>query len=185
MPHTPLDLQGHYAILRLTPGAGLKEVEQAYRAMEEEWRQHQDVPRFQIQEAYRVLSDPESKAAYDAQTEPLADQASSARPMILGGILVLLFFIGGFVFPGFLVGGPDSFNAGDVLLNTSGEAVFGKVLRLKSSHHFPNATISDAYLVELPNGEQRWYPASDLELHHLKTEEPARSVRVGDVPAAD
>ena len=125
MSDSPQDLQGYYAILQLTPGAGAEEVERAYQAMEAEWRQHQNVPRFQIQEAHRFLIDPERKAAYDAQRGPQAEPPSKTRPLILGGVLMLLFVIAGFVFPGFLLGGTESFQAGDILVHSGGAGVVG------------------------------------------------------------
>lgn len=166
MTKDPQDLQGHYAALRLPPGAGPEEVEQAYQAREEEWRRQQDVPRFQVQAAYRFLRDPENKAAYDALRGPEAQPPSKRRPMILGGLMMFLFVIGGFVLPGFLLGVPPPFHAGDVLVHSNGKDVLGVVRRLESSHHFPNAMIGAAYLVESPNGEQRWYPAGDLDRHY-------------------
>lgn len=175
------DLQDHYDILRLPHGARLEEVERAFQALEEEWRLCQSLPRFQIQEAYRFLSDPEKKAAYDAQRAPKEPAAPSrTRPMILGGILTVLFVIGGFVFPGFLLGGPERFNAGDVLVHTGGKGVLGRVLRVESSHHFPNAVRGRAYLIESNPREQRWYPAGDLErYYHRRPAMNVTSERVG------
>ena len=152
MPDGFLDLRGYYGILRLSPGASLEEVEQAHQDREEEWRRDRNVPRFQIQEAYRFLSDPENKSAYDAQCEPKAEPPSKTRTMMLGGIMMFLFVIAGFVFPGFLLGGPEQFNAGDVLVHSREKGILGEVLMLESSHHFPNAVIGEAYLIEPPAG---------------------------------
>ncbi len=185
MPESFQDMRGYYAILRLSPGASLEEVEQAHQAREEEWRRDPNVPRFQIQEAYRFLSDPENKSAYDAQRGPEAEPPSKTRTMILSGIMMFLFVIAGFVFPGFLLGVPESFNAGDVLVHSRDKGTLGAVLKLESSHHFPNAMIAQAYLIESPAGEQRWYPAGDLERYyhrHRRPVETATSVLVGDDP---
>ena len=109
MPESFQDMRGYYAILRLSPSASVEEVEQAHQALEEEWRRDGNVPRFQIQEAYRFLSDAENKSAYDAQRGPEAEPPSKTRTMMLSGIMMFLFVIAGFVFPGFLLGVPESF----------------------------------------------------------------------------
>jgi DnaJ-class molecular chaperone len=175
------DLQQHYTALRLCPGAGLKEVDEAYQALEAEWRRDQNVPRFQIQHAYRFLSDPEKKAAYDAQLGPKAEPSSKNRRLILGGMLMFLFVFAGLIFPGFLLGVPQSFQAGDNLVHSGGKGILGAVLRFEQSHHFPNAVIGEAYLIESPAGERRWYPAGDLERYYQR--QPAETVT--SVMAAD
>lgn len=166
MPDCPLDLKGYYAILRLTPGAGLEQVKQAYQEMEGSWRQNKDLPRFQIQEAYRFLSDPQAKAAYDAQCGPKAGPPSKSRPMVLSGAMLFLVVVAGFISPGFLLGGPEPFHAGDILVHSGGKGILGTVRRLESSHHYPTAMIGEAYLIESPAGERRWYPAGDLERYY-------------------
>ncbi len=168
MPEDPQDSLEYYAILRLAPGAGLEKVQEAYEVMEAKWRQHRDVPRFRIQEAYRCLSDPDAKAAYDAQRGPTAGPPSKTRPLALGGVMLFLLVVAGFIFPGFLLGGPEPFRAGDVLVHVNGRDVLGTVRRLESSHHYPNAMIGEAYLIESPTGERRWYPAGDLERYYLR-----------------
>ncbi len=149
-------MRGYYAILRLSPGASLEEVEQAHQDREEEWRRDRTVPRFQIQEAYRFLSDPENKSAYDAQRGPEAEPPSKTRTMILSGIMMFLFGIAGFVFPGFLLGVPESFNAGAVLVHSRGKNAgtrrtiwSGTTI---SSHHkvSSNRTSARATNIDLP-----------------------------------
>ncbi len=183
MPDRFQDVRGYYAILRLSPGASLEEVEQAHQDREEEWRRDRNVPRFQIQEAYRFLSDPENKSAYDAQRGPKAEPPSKTRTMMLGGIMMFLFVIAGFVFPGFLLGVPEPFNAGDVLVHSRDNSILGAVIMLEASHHFSNAVIGEAYLIESPAGERRWYPTGDLErYYHRHPVETATSVLVGANP---
>ncbi len=183
MPDRFQDPRGYYDILRLSPGASLEEIEQAHQALEQGWRRDRNIPRFQIQEAYRFLSDPENKSAYDAQRGPGPKPPPKTRTMMLGGIMVFLFVIAGFVFPGFLLGGPEQFNAGDVLVHSNGKGTLGVVIMVQLSHHFPNAMIGEAYLIESPAGEQRWYPAGDLErYYHPQPAETATSMQVGDEP---
>ncbi len=183
MPESFQDIRGYYAILRLSPGASLEEVEQAHQALEEEWRRDGNVPRFQIQDAHRFLSDPENKSAYDALRGAQTEPPSKTRTMMLSGIMMFLFVIAGFVFPGFLLGVPEPFNAGDVLVHSRDNSILGAVIMLEASHHFPNAVIGEAYLIEPPAGKQRWYPAGDLErYYHRQPMETATSVLVGANP---
>ncbi len=54
---------------------------------------------------------------------------------------------------------------------------------LELSHHFPHAMMGEAYLIELPTGQRRWYPAGDLERHyHLQPVETATTVLMGSDP---
>jgi curved DNA-binding protein CbpA len=183
MPESFQDIREYYAVLQLSPGVSLEEVEQAYQAREEEWRQDRNFPRFQIQEAYRFLSDPGNKSAYDALRGPEIKPLLKTRTMMLGGILMFLFVIAGFVFPGFLLEDPEPFLVGDVLVHSRNEGILGTVLMLESSHRFRHAVIEEAYLVESPAGEQRWYPTGELErYYHRQPVETATSVLMGDDP---
>ena len=113
----------------------------------------------------------------------MIESLPNTRMLMLGGILMFLFVIAGFVFPGFLLGDPEPFHAGDVLVHSRGQGTLGAVIRLESSHHFPNAIIGEAYLIESPAGNRRWYPAGDLERYYNRQPATATtSVLAGDDP---
>lgn len=81
--------QDHYAVLELRTGASSDEIERAYRAMRDTYRSEslalyslftdRDAAtiRERVEEAYRVLSDPEQRRTYDASS---AGQDAAAEP---------------------------------------------------------------------------------------------------------
>jgi len=55
------------------------------------------------------------------------------------------------------------FEPGDALVDVHSGRPFGEVARYDDSHAFPNGRSARAYLVELEDGAEKWYPAQDLE----------------------
>lgn len=161
------DPRGHYETLRLPPGAELRDVERAYRSLEEEWRQCRSFSRFAVQEAYRCLRDPERKAVYDVgiRLEP-PEPSASLRLLILSGILLALLSHAGLVYPGFLRTGPPSFHPGDMLIRIHDQAALGEVSRQEIRHRFRRDISARAYLIRAAEGGERWYPAHELERHY-------------------
>ena len=164
-----VDLKGHYEALRLRLGAGPESVQHAYDSLLEEWRQCPTFSRFPVQEAYRVLSDPEKKADYDAlcRGEEEEEVSTKLRSIVLSAILTILLLQVSFVFPGFLLPGPDWFHYGDVIVRSHDQAGLGEVIRREAAHRFPRGQVADAYLMGLKDGTERWYPARDLEMHYV------------------
>ena len=88
--------QDHYAVLELPTGATADEIERAYRAMRDTYRSEslalyslftdRDAAtiRERIEEAYRVLSDPDQRRLYDASSAG-QDAASDPRAIASGG----------------------------------------------------------------------------------------------------
>lgn len=87
----PLDELDHYEILEIPPGAGFEDIERAYRMTRAAYtdgsmamysiynRDDAAVIRSRIDEAYRILADPEVRAKYDAEVgfAPTESGASS------------------------------------------------------------------------------------------------------------
>jgi len=164
------DPMGHYEALRLQPAASPGEIAWAYRRREEEWRQCRSFSRFAVQEAYRYLSDPERKAAYDAGPRPGPPEPSaSRRRLILSAILLTLVSHAGFISPGFLQAAPPRFHPGDVLIRSHDERTLGTVTRQEFKHRFPRSRISRAYLIRTAEGKGRWFPARELERHYRRS----------------
>lgn len=75
----PLDELDHYEVLEIPPGAGFEDIERAYRMTRAAYtdgsmalysifnRDDAAVIRSRIDEAYRILADPEVRAKYDAE----------------------------------------------------------------------------------------------------------------------
>ena len=92
--------------------------------------------------------------------------AMSSNQIIAGlTSLVVLLVFGGFVFPGFLRPWPAAFGFGDRIIGDSNAESLGQVMRKERGHAFPNGLIGDAYLLRTADGQERWYPATDLENH--------------------
>ncbi len=170
------DIDGYYETLRLPAGADLTKVEKAYATLEAEWRDSQSVPRFQIQEAYRCLRDPQLKADYDARSQVQArSQVSQKRLVSLSSVMFGLFLVVGYVFPGYLLSGAQTFHSGDVLFQSLNQLRLGSIVRREPQHVFPNGQTNDAYLVRELDATERWYPAGDLERHFTAGDPPPKS----------
>lgn len=95
----PLDEQDHYEVLEVPPGAAFEDIERAYRLTRAAYtdssmalysifsRDDASVIRSRIDEAYRVLTDPDDRARYDAEAgiaerrARQAEMAAQARPV--------------------------------------------------------------------------------------------------------
>lgn len=89
----PLHEQDHYAVLELRPGASLDEIDRAYRTMRDTYESEslalysvfseRDAAaiRERIEEAYRVLSDPDGRERYD-EARSGRDPSASPRPSL-------------------------------------------------------------------------------------------------------
>lgn len=169
MPRNPRDPKGYYQVLNLSPGASSAEVKLAYTFLKNAWRTNRKLPRARIKEAYDCLTDPASRREYDSPSRrgggPGPEQLRLTGAVIL---LAALLGFGGFVFPGFLIPGPDAFEAGDRLVSAVGETSLGEILRSEAVHVFPGGRTGEAYLVRLSVGGERWFPASDLERNYRR-----------------
>lgn len=161
------DARGYYKLLNLEPGSGIEEVRLAYRFLKYAWEKEGSAPHRKVNEAHACLGDRKRKALYDAQRGDMADPARY-RDFVYTVLLVVLIAFAALVFPGFLKPSLKPFGSGDRLNRTSTGFFFGEVVRREQSHKFPKGQTYPGYLVRLPDGEQRWYPASDLERHFHK-----------------
>ena len=158
------DSRGYYKLLNLEPGSGLEEVNLAYGFCKYESEQDGHAPNSKIEEAFACLSDPARKAAYDTKGGDVAGpELKRMRGYLV--LLVSLFVFAAFIFPGFLKPSPGPFHSGDRLIRSSNGSFLGEIVRREQFHKFPKEKVGAGYLVRLPDGEQRWYPGSDLERH--------------------
>ncbi len=89
----PLDDQDHYEILEVSPGAAFEDIERAYRLTRAAYtdgsmalysifnRDDAAVIRSRIDEAYRVLTDPQDRARYDEEAGIAERHADAAPPV--------------------------------------------------------------------------------------------------------
>ncbi|MGH9868781.1 MAG: J domain-containing protein [Candidatus Polarisedimenticolia bacterium] len=168
MPVRHRDSQRFYKALGVQPDATPEQIQLAYEALEE--NTPQAAPAWQrIHRAYEVLNNPESRRLYDkVEMKPLARarrplfhfNLNDVRLLIVCG--VLLVGILGFVWVPLYGSRLRSFSPGDALVTTKGEA-FGTVVRSEDPHTFPGGATSSAYLIQLGNGELRWFPMNDIK----------------------
>ncbi len=161
------DSRGYYKLLGLEPGTDVEEVNLAYGFLKYESEKDGNEPDRKTQEAHACLSDPARKAAYDLRG---GDVAASSHKRMTGYVvlLVILFAFAAFIFPGFLKPSPRPFHSGDRLVRSANGHFLGEVVRREQFHKFPEAKVGTGYLVRLQDGEERWYPGSDLERHFHK-----------------
>jgi len=158
------DARGYYKLLNLESGSGIEEVNLAYGFLKYEWEKDGCAPDRRIQQAYDCLSHPNRKAAYDSQR---GDAIGFARRRLTGYVLLLMILLAfaAFVFPGFLKSSPRPFGSADRLIRSSTGSFFGEIIRREQFHKFPLGQVGPGYLVRMPDGEQRWFPAAELERH--------------------
>ena len=161
------DSRGYYKLLGLEPGTDVEEVKLTYGFLKYESEKDGNTPDHKIQEAHACLSNPVRKAAYDIRR---GDAAAPGRNRMIRyvALLVILFVFAAFIFPGFLKPSPRPFHSGDRLVRSSDGFFLGEIVRREEFHKFPRGKMGAAYLIRLPDGEERWYPGSDLERHFHK-----------------
>jgi curved DNA-binding protein CbpA len=154
----PLDVKGHYRILKVATDAGVEEIRLA-TAMA---KQNAAGPYLRkIEEAWETLSVAERREAYDRMGLDRPNPLKS--PYTLAACVALL--IGAFVWlylPEIRMRS-KTFAAGQTLIEVHTGREFGQVLERSTSHLFPQGVRAPAYLVRMAAGGDRWLPAADLQ----------------------
>ena len=156
----PLDPEGHYKILKVSPEAGADEVRLAYAMA----KQNASGPYLQkLEAAYEALKDPKRREAYDGEGVPEGTPILK-NPITL--VVAIAILIGAIAF----LWVPDirmrsrKFEAGQTLVKMGTSRPFGKVIQVDRSHQFNAGPAMTGYLVELAeNGRRVWLPAIDLQ----------------------
>ena len=162
------DPKGYYALLNLSPNASEAEVRLAYTFLKIAWGMNRKLNRAKIKEAYDCLSDADRCLEYRTAGKKKRGSPGN-RVYVFGGSLALvLFLVGAFVFPGFLIPAADPFRSGDRLLHAGDMAPLGEVVRMEAGHRFANGLAGNAYLIRMEDGTERWFPTIDLERHYQK-----------------
>jgi curved DNA-binding protein CbpA len=157
---TPLDKKGYYRLLKVSPETSADEIRLAFAMA----KQNAAGPHLQkMEEAYEVLKDKESRAAYDAEGQ--GQRASYLRnPLTLVACIVVLAASIALLWLPDLRLRQKSFQTGQELVTIGTRAPFGEVVRYNPRHEFANGTSGPAYLVRLAEtGAERWFPAIDLQ----------------------
>jgi curved DNA-binding protein CbpA len=185
----------YYQVLRLAPNASRKEIEQAYHRLLKESRYDTSIDRLMVENAYRTLSDRNTKSQYDARQTLKVKRIQRVQKkkrirslgviewikrrtlsQLLGALVISLIITTSFYTYryGYLL---KTFQAGDVLYDTLTDQKFGKVLRVESNHSFGDK-IQDAYQIELSPTLKRadsskrivWLPQNTVQIRCYKKE---------------
>ena len=156
----------YYQVLRVSPGASTKEIEQAYQRLMKEARYDTSIDRRLIENAYRTLSNTQTKYQYDAlqnlktkrgtkvaedpdktSYNPIEWIKKRTRKQLLITLAIITVIGIGFYSMrfGYIL---KDFQAGDVLYENLTNQRFGKILRVEHDYRFGDELI-DAYQVEL------------------------------------
>ena len=155
----PLDLEGHYRILKISPDASPDEIRLSY-AMAKQNASGSLLKR--IEEAFDILRDPDRRSAYDR--EGLEGSDVLRKPATLAAILALLLITLAAVYGPEILRGMKTFKEGQKVSETRTGREFGTVLRFDPAHRFPQGSTLPAYLVRMAEtGEDRWFPAYDMQ----------------------
>jgi curved DNA-binding protein CbpA len=166
-----------YQVLRVSVNASNKEIVQAYQRLIKECRYNTQLNRKDIELAYRILTNPKQKAAYDAKLEsstrrtevsqkkerkrrklPHLENSELRKKFILIGILLFVTLIFYLVRYAFLW---KEFEEGDILYHKQTKSRYGRILKYEENHNF-GKYVGDAYFVETDKGQQ-WVPDDIVE----------------------
>jgi len=159
------DSQGYYSLLRVKTRATPQEIQLAYEMLTE-WSDAQrgaSLP--EIQRAYAILANPNARAAYDRICRSSRVIPKQRRGLndwrILAACIVLFVAIVGFVWVPLYGTRFKSFAAGDRLMDQANKP-FGVVVETAEMHEFPGGIRVEGILVDLDEGDLRWFPAADI-----------------------
>jgi curved DNA-binding protein CbpA len=155
----PLDLQGHYRVLKVASDASLDEIRLSY-AMAKQNASGALLKR--IEDAFEALKDQDRRSTYDR--EGLEGSDLLRKPVTLAAAFGLLVIILAAVYGPGILRGMKSFREGQRVSDARTGHEFGTVIRYEPSHHFPQGSTLPAYLVRMAGtGEERWFPAYDMQ----------------------
>jgi len=167
MPTPHRDSQGFYTLLGVEIDATENQIQLAYEALAEQAPEGRGATQAQLDRAYSVLKNADSRRAYDRiETSPPPRQRRKLIVLddvrLLAACVVILVAILAFVWAPLYGSRFRSFSTGDRLVGLKGEP-FGVVIQVEESHLFPTGISSAGYLVELNSTKElRWFPAADL-----------------------
>jgi len=159
------DTQGFYRLLRVKTHASRQEIQLAYEMLTEVSDAQRGATLQDIQRAYGILANPNSRAVYDKLCT-MPEVKPKKRPLddwrILAACIVLFIAIIGFVWVPLYGNRFKSFAAGDRLVDAESKAPFGVVVETAGAHEFPGGIRLEGILVDLHEGGLQWFPAADI-----------------------
>lgn len=155
----PLDTKGYYRLLKIAPESSHEDIRLAY-AMARTQVEGQSLRR--LEEAYKVLKNPKTRAAYDKEGLRQFEPLRSPVTLVAAVVLLIVSFV--WLWLPEIQMRRKSFRSGQTLVEIRTGRVFGEVVRYETRHEFPGGMTAPAYLVKLgESGTERWFPAIDLQ----------------------
>jgi len=166
----------HYQILRLSRTASRTEIDNAFHRLMKEADYDSTLNASAIQNAYKVLSDPQRKAAYDNREKEKTVRLQAAEKVkaktqkaeeiglkTLIKIFVVLFavVIAFSIYRfGYLL---KTFSQGDVLYFNESNRRVGTIIAIENSHVFAPGVVRDAYLIQVDGDRRIWWTQKDAK----------------------
>jgi curved DNA-binding protein CbpA len=169
----------YYQLLRVSSSASKKEIEDAYQRLIKEANYDSSIDTVLVGTAYRILSDPRQRSAYDSiklkrERGSAAYAATMKRRKVpvewnrnkLIGLVLLLFLIAA-VYYGFRFGHVfKNFEVGDTLYLSDTNEKLGTIVKIEH-HNFGNIQ-EPAYLIQGADG-MTWYPEAEVKIRCYKS----------------
>ena len=164
----------YYHILRISPQASKKEIDQAHDQLIKEARYDTSIDRRLVENAYRILSDPAHKSIYDLSVSQKAN-GKKAKPRKGGvlqkltikelvrilAVLVVIATVFYLYRYNYLI---KRFSVGDTVYMAETNEKLGKIIRKENSHDFGTFS-ADAYMIRKDSGEALWLPKKNIQIH--------------------
>jgi curved DNA-binding protein CbpA len=163
----------YYQLLKISSTASKKEIESAYQRLIKESEYDSTIDRIMVNTAYRILSNPKQKAAYDSIKEKreLGAAAYAAtikrrKPSIIWDqkkllALTTILLVVCAVYYGFRFGHVlKSFSVGDAVFMSETHEKVGTILKIEE-HNFGKHR-EEGYLIQAPDGT-RWISAGEVK----------------------
>jgi len=167
----------YYQVLRVSPNASKKEIDQAYERLIKESRYDASIDRRVVESAYRILGDSTHKDAYDSMisTKEQKGKVRSKkrwspkllsslsrrdllRILVVLSIVMVIFYWYRF---GHLL---KDFEVGDYVYLAEGKRKLGRIVEVERNHRFQSFK-ADAFLVKKDSGETVWLTERDMQIH--------------------
>jgi len=178
----------YYQLLRVSTHASSKDIEDAYQRLIKESRYDSSIDLRTVAAAYRILSDPKQKAAYDtlvktkgaqeiAYSSTLArkkkvkvERKLTTKQLVIMLVVLLVVTAAYYVFRfGYVM---NDFTVGDDIYLEENHQRVGTILKYETIHNFGNFRES-AYLVHTDHGDI-WYSAAQVKMRcYAKKNDPS------------
>lgn len=163
----------YYQLLRITPSASKKDIDEAYHRLVKESNYDSSIDRIMVDTAYRILSNPKQKAAYDSikdkREKGIAAYAATmsrrkeekwtAQKLVKLAAVLLVIAV---IYYAFRFGHSfKSFDVGDTVYLSETHQKMGTIVQIEAEHNFGNMK-EPAYLIRGPQGTN-WFPEVEVK----------------------